>query len=748
MRFPSIVTMVVSTIILAGYTHLSEAAVIFRLPPPNILFVIMDDVGIDQMPSFGYGGGTAAPMPNMDQIAKAGIRFRNNWSMPACSPSRAMFFQGRFPTRTNIFNALGQVDLANSMVSSYDITTPKLLKKRNYQSGLFGKFHVALPGNDPYSFSMVSALGWDYFYGFSDDTGDPQSIDKTAGGAGGTTGNGKAYTCGFVPGAKYDGGADKGACYAADNSCENMTTTTQLNPAGRICRDNGGIFLPKQSCKKPTPSNVNFSVMNGHYVSPMIIDNKGKVTQLLSTDLRARTYRSSGPVDAAIKWINKAKSTNKPWMATVGFPADHTPLQQPPYDLLSANSQSLDTNGYDCTSNSNQSTLSNQMIEAMDTKIGQLLVETHLATTNADGSLNYQPEKTNTMVIIVGDNGSLGTVIKTPFDATRAKGTPYQSGVWVPLIVAGPLVNQPDRNVEHMTNIADLYQLFGEIAGIDVHKSVPWHIDSVAMLPYLKSPNKSSIRNFNFNQIDINLQANGTINGPCIAFGSCTNIPPSQSVCQDNGGVWWGEGAVDSDDPNNLGPVPKTQCCDVAIWEHDNGGVIPRISSQASLAIRNTKYKNVRTYTKDYDASKNACVDKQTNELYKIDQASPTPTLDKSGSDLLVNGFDALTAEQKRNYNALNYKLSELLNNVTQCDGDGNLDGVVNQKDISGWEKFNAKSGKTTPNGGGLSSWYDFDLNGVTDNADYQIIMDNLGKHCKSSNANHPNGTNLDWVTK
>jgi hypothetical protein len=85
---------------------------------------------------------------------------------------------------------------------------------------------------------------------------------------------------------------------------------------------------------------------------------------------------------------------------------------------------------------------------------------------------------------------------------------------------------------------------------------------------------------------------------------------------------------------------------------------------------------------------------------------------------------------------------------LTHCDGDGNLDGVVNQKDINGWEKFNAKSGKTTPNGGGLSSWYDFDLNGVTDNADYQIIMDNLGKHCKSSNANHPNGTTLDWVTK
>ena len=481
----------------------------------------------------------------------------------------------------------------------------------------------------------------------------------------------------------------------------------------------------------------------------MIIDKKGIVTQILATDLRARTYRSSGPVDTAIDWINKAKLTNKPWMATVAFPADHTPLQQPPYDLLSANSQSLDTNGYDCTGN--QSSLSNQMIEAMDTEIGRLLVSTGLAQRNIDGSLNYQPEKTNTMLVIVGDNGTLGTVIKTPFDASRAKGSSYQSGIWVPLLVAGPLVNQPDRNVEHMTNIADLYQLFGEIADIDVHKSVPWDFDSVAMLPYLKNPNKSRIRNYNFTQFDQNIQANGTINGPCISSSNsgttCTHMPPTKGVCNDNGGVWWGPGATDSDDPNNPGPVPLISCCDVAVWRHDNGGIIPHISSQANLAIRNDNYKNVRTYTRDYDATTNACVDKQTNELYKIDQAVPTPRLDKSGSDLLVNGFDALTAEQKRNYDALNYKLSALLNNVTQCDGDGNLDGVVNQKDIDGWEEFNAKSGKTTPNGGGLSSWYDFDLNGVTDNADYQMILDNLGKHCKSSNANHPNGTTLDWVT-
>ncbi|TAN66367.1 MAG: hypothetical protein EPN17_13980 [Methylobacter sp.] len=69
---------------------------------PNILFIIMDDVGVDQMKSFGYGGVTPPAMTNIDQIAASGIRFRNTWSMPACTPSRAVFFEGRFPLRTHI----------------------------------------------------------------------------------------------------------------------------------------------------------------------------------------------------------------------------------------------------------------------------------------------------------------------------------------------------------------------------------------------------------------------------------------------------------------------------------------------------------------------------------------------------------------------------------------------------------------------------------------------------------------------
>ncbi|MET0682816.1 MAG: hypothetical protein ABWZ29_05695 [Casimicrobiaceae bacterium] len=64
-------------------------------------------------------------------------------------------------------------------------------------------------------------------------------------------------------------------------------------------------------------------------------------------------------------------------------------------------------------------------------------------------------------------------------------------------------------------NIADLFQLFGDIADIDVQKSVPRRIDSEPMLPYLTNPRQKAIRKTNFTQVGPNLQADGTFNGPC-----------------------------------------------------------------------------------------------------------------------------------------------------------------------------------------------------------------------------------------
>jgi hypothetical protein len=97
------------------------------------------------------------------------------------------------------------------------------------------------------------------------------------------------------------------------------------------------------------------------------------------------------------------------------------------------------------------------------------------------------------MVVIVGDNGSYFSTVRLPFDPNWGKGTPYQTGVWVPLIVSGSMVNPANvgSEVGHMVNAAvDVYQLFAEVAGIDVRQVVPHShaLDARSMLPYPTVP--------------------------------------------------------------------------------------------------------------------------------------------------------------------------------------------------------------------------------------------------------------------
>jgi hypothetical protein len=67
--------------------------------------------------------------------------------------------------------------------------------------------------------------------------------------------------------------------------------------------------------------------------------------------------------------------------------------------------------------------------------------------------------------------------------------------------------------------------------------------------------------------------------------------------------------------------------------------------------------------------------------------------------------------------------LQSLLNSEIPCPGDGNLDKKVNGKDIEDWQFFKVLSG-------GLSSWYDFNFDGFTDELDLAIIRANLGTNC------------------
>jgi arylsulfatase A-like enzyme len=715
---------------------------------PNILFIIMDDVGIDQMKIFGYGGGTAPLTPNIDAIAHAGVRFRNVWAMPECSPSRAIFFEGRFPLRTNIQSAILSNDLANSQVSPFEVTTPEILRTKNYTSGLFGKFHLAGPSNNEFTNGTPHVLGWDYFDGFLE--GAPHPIDTTIGGQITKTrkDGSPIYTCGFIPNRTHDPlyGSDQGACVqpGKEASCTELTRSSTMPDPGFSCLQQKGIYVPDKSCAAAKDVSLNFMTDNAYYAWERVINKPdGTVIQIHPTSASARGYISDTTVSAAVDWISRQNAAKKPWMSTVAFANDHTPYQQAPGYLVPG--PTPDSVGFSCTGNSPANfaatrVLSNQMIEAMDTEIGNLLVSTGLADRNSNGTLDYHPEQTNTMVIIIGDNGTFGPGVKAPFDINRAKGFVYQTGVWVPLIISGPLVVSPDREVKSMVNIADLFELFGEIAGADVRKIVPKsHIlDSEPMLSYLTTPNRPGIRQTNFTQTGNNIHVQ--IPSPCVVTlltsNTCVQLFNEKAICHFEGGQWYGP---ESDAPD--GTVYPT-CCDVkrALFNTDDPKMQLQLLPIDQEATRNDDFKLVRKKVEVCAAPPSTDDTMKTvNEFYQVNEDVVAPKIDKEGTALCGESEDCptgLTDAQKTTYNQLSSTMNTTLASEPACPGDGNLDKVVNLADVTNWFFFSTNGVPSTtpdtpPN---TSSWYDFNHDGSTDTKDLKTIIDNFGTHCKTKN--------------
>jgi len=687
---------------------------------PNILFFILDDVGIDQMKFFGYGGATAPRTPNIDAIATSGVAFRNFWSMPECSPSRALMFEGRYPLRTNVLDAILSVDLANSQVSPYETTTPRVLRTRGYQSGLFGKFHLTgsdvNAANNPLGYTAVHQLGWDYFAGWQD--GAPHPIDTTAGGV---AASGVSYPCGFVPNTTDDpvNGANTGACYFVNQTCAQLTAGAQTPTPGRACLERGGIFAPVSTCSATPPSSVNFTLQNAYYASQLIINRPdGSYTVIPAQDASgaARGYRSVIESDRAIEWI-KTQTTTTPWMATVSYSSAHTPYQAPPPTMLPAGS--VATSGFNCLSSEpDQRVLSNQMIEAMDAEIGRVLIETGVARRAPDGRILFDPKHSDTMIVIMGDNGTYAPAVKAPFNPLRAKATVYQTGVWTPLIVAGPLVEAPGRQVSAMVNIADVFQLFGEMGGADVHALVPKSrpIDSVAMLPYLRNPNQASLRKTNFTQLASNIHAVGYVVPPCVvaSVNTCVQLFPTQQLCASEGGVWWGVPDA-SNPPLPVGAgAPQSDCCSVNKYLLAQSPAQPTaaVLPDWQMAMRDTDYKLVRSATTDVDTTSGQCATTTTTEFYRINDQVP-PLLDNAERNLLLKR--SLDPRETAAFASLNVSLQKLLASNVPCRGDGNLDGVVNQADI---DQFNYWANVTAS----ASSWYDFNTDGFTNQADVAFM--------------------------
>lgn len=194
--------------------------------------------------------------------------------------------------------------------------------------------------------------------------------------------------------------------------------------------------------------------------------------------VRMTNYGAIDRTDTAIDWIEE--QGDEPWFMWLSFILPHTPLHLPPRELLQSDYSDLDPS--DDTAN-NPIRYFHAMIEAMDTSIGRVL------------DFMAPEVRANTYVIFMGDNGTGGGSITEPFQNGRAKGTVYQGGVNVPLIVSGPGVVEGGVS-EALVNSVDLYATMLEMAesGDAVPSRV--HQDSVSFFPYLARPDMPSRRDW------------------------------------------------------------------------------------------------------------------------------------------------------------------------------------------------------------------------------------------------------------
>ena len=101
---------------------------------PNILLCMADDLGWGDP---GFNGNSIIKTPNLDAMAKVGMRFERFYSgAPVCSPTRGSCLTGRHPYRYGIFSAnVGHI-------RRQEITLAEALKTQGYTTGHFGKWHL------------------------------------------------------------------------------------------------------------------------------------------------------------------------------------------------------------------------------------------------------------------------------------------------------------------------------------------------------------------------------------------------------------------------------------------------------------------------------------------------------------------------------------------------------------------------------------------------------------------------------
>lgn len=125
-------------------------------PPPNVVILLADDLGWADV---GYHGSDIKT-PNIDRLAKEGMRLERFYATPYCSPTRSALMTGRDPIKLGVAHSV-LMAWDNGGVSPEEHFMPESFKAAGYQTAMVGKWHMGhtIEQHTP------NARGFDHFYG-------------------------------------------------------------------------------------------------------------------------------------------------------------------------------------------------------------------------------------------------------------------------------------------------------------------------------------------------------------------------------------------------------------------------------------------------------------------------------------------------------------------------------------------------------------------------------------------------------
>lgn len=151
--------------IAASFAHSAQAPT----RRPNIIFLLADDLGYGDIGAYGQ---TKIRTPNLDQLARDGMRFTQHYSgHNVCAPSRCVLMTAKHPGHAYIRENRGGVGMGNGQggegqepVPAGELKLPLTLKQLGYTTGAFGKWGLGGVGStgDP------NRQGIDRFFGYND----------------------------------------------------------------------------------------------------------------------------------------------------------------------------------------------------------------------------------------------------------------------------------------------------------------------------------------------------------------------------------------------------------------------------------------------------------------------------------------------------------------------------------------------------------------------------------------------------